>query len=98
MAVKKELIKFIPGCWTLAERVMVIKLKGKKFDVNIIQAYAPASMSTEEELDTFYEQLDMAYKICKRQEIAILIGTSMQKLVEVKTEELWVPLDSEKRR
>ena len=52
----------------------MIKLKGKKFDVNIIQAYAPASMSTEEELDTFYEQRDMAYKICKRQKIAILIG------------------------
>ena len=36
---------------------MVIKLKGKKFDVNIIQAYAATSMSTEEELDTFYEQM-----------------------------------------
>ena len=74
IAVKKELIKFILGCWTLSDRVMVIKLKGKKFDVNIIQAYAPTSMSTEEELDMFYEQLSMAYKTCKSQEINILMG------------------------
>ena len=74
IAVKKELTKFILGCWTLSDRVMVIKLKGKKFDVNIIQAYAPTSMSTEEELDTFYEQLSMAYKTCKSQEVKILMG------------------------
>ena len=52
----------------------MIKLKGKKFDVNIIQDYAPTSMSTEEELDTLYEQLSMAYKTCKSQEIKILMG------------------------
>jgi len=74
IAIKKELTKFILGCWTLSDRVMVLKLKGKKFIVNIIQAYAPTSMSTEEEIATFYEQLDMAYKTCKSQEIKILMG------------------------
>ena len=38
IAVKKELTKFMLGCWTLSDRVMVIKLRGNKFDVNIIQA------------------------------------------------------------
>ena len=74
IAVKKELTKFILGCWTLSDRVMVVKLEGKECDVNIIQADSPISMSTEEEIDTFCEQLDMAYKTCKSQEIKILIG------------------------
>lgn len=81
IAIKKELTKFILGCWTLSDRVMVLKLKDKKFDVNIIQAYAPTSMSTEEEIATFYEQLDMAYKTCKSQEIKILMGDSEKETI-----------------
>ena len=35
----------------------MIKRQGKPFNINIIQVYAPAEDSVEEELEDFYEKL-----------------------------------------
>ena len=51
----------------------MIKTKGKKFNAKIIQTYVLTSMSTEEELDTFSEQLEMEYMTCKSEEIRLLM-------------------------
>ncbi|XP_063590190.1 craniofacial development protein 2-like [Penaeus indicus] len=87
VAIVIKKMKYKLGCWTLSDRIMMIKLKGKQFDINIVQAYAPTSASSEE-LTTFYEQLDMAFEICKSQKIKIVIadfnskvGNSKHKMV-----------------
>ncbi|XP_042870032.1 craniofacial development protein 2-like [Penaeus japonicus] len=49
----------------ISDRVMAIKLRATPVDMNIIQAYAPASASTNDEINTFYEQLGQAMTICK---------------------------------
>ena len=54
---KKEFAKSIIGCWTISDRVMVIKLKGTPANINIIEAYAPTSTSSELDLETFYHHL-----------------------------------------
>ena len=40
----------------------------------IIVAYAPTSDSTEEEVDKFYETLELAKGQCKSQDIIIIMG------------------------
>ena len=53
---------------------MLVKLKGKPFDISIIQVYAPTADKSEEEHEQFYNDLEMAKSQCKSQDIVIVIG------------------------
>ena len=70
---KKEFAKSIIGCWTMSDRVVVIKVKGTLI-LNIIEAYAPTSTLSELDLETFYHHLDKAMSIYKTSEIKIVMG------------------------
>ena len=61
--------KSVIGCWTISDRVIMIKLKCKPVDINLIQVYAPTSESSVEDLEEFYGILDSAVKQCKNNEI-----------------------------
>jgi len=64
---------------------MIMKLKGKQF-INIVQAYAPTSASSEDELSIFHEQLDTVFKACKSQEIKIIVSDFNTKVGNIKNE------------
>ena len=80
--VKKELAKSIIGCWTISIRVLVVKLKVTPVNINILEAYAPTSTSSETALETFYDQLDRAMSICKAYEMKIVMGNVNAKIGE----------------
>ena len=46
----KERSKSLMGYWAISDRVLLVKLKGHPFNISIIQAYAPTSASTEEDI------------------------------------------------
>ena len=56
----KETTKSLLGFCQISERVMIVKLKGNPFNINVIQVYAPTSLSSEAEIDQFYRDLDAA--------------------------------------
>ena len=56
----KERSKSLMGYWAISDRVLLVKLKGHKFNISIIQAYSPTSASTEEDIEAFYETLEKA--------------------------------------
>ena len=62
------------GYWAVSDRVIMVKLHAKPFNINIIQVYAPTSTSSEEALEDFYANVDKAMKECKSQEIKIVMG------------------------
>ena len=66
--------KSVVGCWTISGQVIMIKLKCKPVDINLIQVYAPTSESLVEDLEEFYGILDSAVKLCKNNEIKIIMG------------------------
>ena len=70
----KTLSKSLLGCWTVSDRIMLVKFKGKQLDVNVIQAYAPTTEATEEEMENFYKALDTTISTCKSQDIRIVMG------------------------
>ena len=72
--INKTVSKSILGSWAVSDRVIMVKMRGHPFNVNIIQIYAPTQESTEEEVDDFYEQLSDAQKQCKSQEVTIVMG------------------------
>jgi len=64
----------LKGYWAISDRVLLVRLNGKPFDISVIQVYAPTSNSTEEEVETFYNELELAKSYCKSQDILIVQG------------------------
>ena len=71
---KQCMAESVMGCWTISDRVMVIKLKGAPVNLNVIQTYVPTSVSTKKELEEFYYQLDLALSACKPTELQVVMG------------------------
>ena len=65
----------IQGSWQISDRVMMMKLKGLHFNINVIQVYAPTAQSEDEEIERFYDDLDNARRQCKSQEVVIVRET-----------------------
>ena len=59
---------------------MIVKLRGKPFDITIIQVYAPTADKSDGELDQFYEQLEKAKSQCKSQQIIFVLGDLNEKV------------------
>lgn len=70
----RERTKTVQGFWTISDRIIMVKLKGRQNDINIIQAYAPTSSSSEDEIENFYADMDSAMKECKFGEVTIVMG------------------------
>ena len=70
----KTVANSVVGFWSVSDRIALVKLKAKPFNINVIQSYAPTSASTEEELEEFYEELDKCKKECKDHEVNIVMG------------------------
>jgi len=57
-----------------SDRVALLQLNGKGVNINIVQVYAPTSVSDEKELEGFYESLSEVLKMTKREEVNIVMG------------------------
>ncbi|XP_042859145.1 craniofacial development protein 2-like [Penaeus japonicus] len=65
--------KSIAGYWAISDRIILVKLKGKQIDVNLIQVCAPTCDYTDEDIKDFYETLTAAKKLCKQHETNVEI-------------------------
>ena len=57
-----------------SDRILLVRIHGKPFNLSIIQVYAPTSASSEEEIEDFDSDLEDAYKKCGNQDIVIVMG------------------------
>ena len=71
---EEETAKCVSEFWCISERVMVVRLKGRSFDICLIQCFAPTNDNTDDEVDKFYDQLDRAITQCRSQDIRIVMG------------------------
>jgi hypothetical protein len=70
----KETSKSMKGFWAVSDRVILIKLHGKPFNISIIQGYAPTIDYDEDAISDFYEDLEKAYKQCNSNDIIYVMG------------------------
>ena len=70
----KETSKSIKSFWGVSDRVVLVKLNGKPFNISIIQVYAPTADYDEDAITNFYEELDKVYDQCSSQDIIYVIG------------------------
>lgn len=69
-----EMNKYVKSVTNVSDRVILLQLNAKPMNVNIIQAYAPTSSSTEEELEKFYTDLKQVTEKLKDRDFTICMG------------------------
>ena len=79
------------GYYAVSERVMLVRLRGKPFDICIIQVYAPTSDYEEEQVDDFYRDVMKAKEKCKPQDITFVMGDLNAKLGRERVEDVVGP-------
>jgi hypothetical protein len=61
--------------WTPVDgRLCVLRVRGKFFNLSIINAHAPHNERPDEEKEVFYSLLENTYKKCPRHDVKIVIG------------------------
>ena len=69
-AVAKSLIGYRP----ISDRVIVVKLQAKPFNIYMIQVYAPTHDYNDENIEEFYEQIKSAVSYTKSSDIICIMG------------------------
>ena len=69
----KSTEKSIFRYWCLSSRILIVKLRGKPFDIAIIQVYAPTADKSDEAINQFYEQLEEAKRHFNSQGIIFVL-------------------------
>ena len=91
MLIDQATAKYMMGYWALSDRVMLVKFRGKPFDISVIQVYAPTTDADSDEIDSFYEKVDAAMSQCKSQDVVLVMGDFNAKVGEGKEEDIVGP-------
>ncbi|GFR95344.1 craniofacial development protein 2-like [Elysia marginata] len=65
IVLKNNIAKCMIGYWPVNERIIMCKIQAKPFNIVIIHAYTLTADHSDEEIETFYENLDMTIKQVK---------------------------------
>lgn len=68
------------GYKAVNDRILTLKFKSHPLNINVIQVYAPTAESTEEAIETFYEQLENTINDLPRGEILVVMGDMNEKV------------------
>ena len=82
MLIDKKTMESMTGYWAISDRVLLVKFKGKPFDISILQVYAPTTDAEDGDIDNFYEEIDSAVAQCKSQDIIFVMGDFNAKVGE----------------
>ena len=73
-AVKEEALPQVIDFQAINERICVLRLKGKWFNITLINAHAPTEEKPDEDKDEFYLSLEDQVDSSPRQDIKIILG------------------------
>ena len=81
---RNEVAKSLIGYWPISDRVVMVKLQAKPFNINMIQVYAPTQDYDDETIEEFYEQIQSAGRDPKSFEVICIMGDLNAKVGNVK--------------
>ena len=62
------------GFWAISDRVIMMKLEAKPFNINVMQVYAPTQDHDGEEIEQFYQEIQNGIKYAKSDEVICIMG------------------------
>ena len=81
---RNEVAKSLIGYWPMSDRVVMVKLQAKPFNINMIQVYAPTQDYDDETIEEFYEKIQSAVSYTKLSHIICIMGDLNAKVGNVK--------------
>ena len=72
--IHKKHVRAVMGYWPISDRVIVVKMEGRPFNVVLIQVYAPTTQHSDEEIERFYADVEKGLKQVKSTDIVITMG------------------------
>ena len=66
----------------VSDRIMTVRVQASRWNLTLIQVYAPTNQATELEKDTFYQELEDVYEGCPKQGIVLVRGNFNAKIGE----------------
>ena len=72
--INKNINKAVLGYWPVSDRIIMMKIQGKPFNIAIVQVYAPTSASTDNEIEEFYNLLESTLDQVKSNEVLVVMG------------------------
>lgn len=70
----KKISSALQGYIPISDRVIVAKFQAKPLDIVVVQVYAPTSDYPDEEIESFYDDVDKALKYAKSQDVVLVLG------------------------
>ena len=74
IVMKNSVAKSMMGFWAISDRVIMMKLEAKPFNINVMQVYAPTQDHDGEEIEQFYQEIQNGIKYAKSDEVICLMG------------------------
>ncbi|XP_071573135.1 craniofacial development protein 2-like [Temnothorax nylanderi] len=72
--VHKRLKHLVIGFKPISPRLSVLRIKGRFFNISLINVHAPTEDKSDVEKDEFYSALEDAYDKCPKNDIKIIVG------------------------
>ena len=69
-----EVANCLAGYVSISDRVLMVKIRAKPVNLNVIQVYAPTSTQSDEEVEEFYGMIEQAKAHCKNHEVTVIMG------------------------
>ena len=70
---RKKIASTIMRYWAISDRVLMVKLQDKPFNISIIQVYAPTQDRSDEEIEEFYFEIQRAIKYVKLDDVLCVL-------------------------
>ena len=71
---KKSIANCMLGYWPVSERIIMLKLQAKPFNINIVQVYAPTQDHPDDTVEISYDEIRSVLKYAKSGEVTIIMG------------------------
>ena len=85
---KNNIARSMLGFWAISERIIMLKLQAKPFNINIIQVYAPTLDCEDEEVEKLYQEINNGIKQTKSGELLCVMGDFNAKVGKEKYEKI----------
>ncbi|XP_041785921.1 uncharacterized protein LOC121601186 [Anopheles merus] len=69
-----EMRKRVIGWWPINDRMCRLMIRGRFFNLSIINVHSPHLKSTDDDKDNFYTQLEREYDRCPQHDVKIVMG------------------------
>ncbi|XP_072015079.1 craniofacial development protein 2-like [Amphiura filiformis] len=72
--VHRDIVRSVLERRPISSRIIILRLPGQPFNISIIQAYAPTSTASDQEMDMFYQQLHGIMTTIPKKDVLLVIG------------------------